>query len=57
MVAVVIDPIVCKSDWWWLIPECWGVVVMLGVGLGVAVASSVAYKTLVGRAARFLESL
>jgi hypothetical protein len=33
MFAVVIDPIVCKSAYWYFFPECWGIAVCAGSAL------------------------
>jgi hypothetical protein len=37
MLAVVIDPIVCHSSYWWLFPECWGIAVLSGCAIGALV--------------------
>ncbi len=41
MVAVVIDPYVCKSSIWFLFPECWGIAVMAALPLAVSCAAVV----------------
>lgn len=48
MVAFVIDPIVCQSSVWWMFPECWGIAVMVGVGL-LALTAAVARRQLAVR--------
>ncbi len=47
MVAVVIDPVVCQTWLYWVIPECWGVVVMVGIALPVALLCAVGRRSLV----------
>lgn len=44
MLAVVIDPAVCHSSYWWLFPECYGIAVCAGIALGWALLSAVLRK-------------
>jgi hypothetical protein len=34
VLAVVIDPVVCQSSYWWLFVECYGIAIMSGHTLG-----------------------